>query len=112
MLAELKMYHWRTHSYARHKLADELHAGLAEAVDRFVEAAMGRYGRPNTVCPCVPALYSDAELPQRLARYAAFVAGDLSASLRLPADADLAALRDEMLERLTRARYVATLGGA
>lgn len=113
MLAQLKLYHWTTQSYARHKLTDSLHDALTEAVDRFVETAMGRYGRPRctTASACTLAVYGDASFPAQLAKYAAFVQGALSASLTLPRDADLASLRDELLHLLTQARYLATLGG-
>ena len=33
----LKMYHWQTKSYARHKASDELYDRLTDFIDQFVE---------------------------------------------------------------------------
>jgi DNA-binding ferritin-like protein len=43
--AQVKINHWQTKGYARHKAFDELHGGLSDLTDTFAEAAMGKYGR-------------------------------------------------------------------
>jgi len=43
--AQVKINHWQTKGYARHKAFDELHGGLLGLTDTFAEAAMGKYGR-------------------------------------------------------------------
>lgn len=43
--AQLKIMHWQTKGYARHKALDETLGELNELVDTFVEEAMGKYGR-------------------------------------------------------------------
>lgn len=47
MQVNLKLYHWMTGSYARHKASDHLVKDLANKVDRFVEVYMGRHGKPK-----------------------------------------------------------------
>jgi len=42
LLAQIKMYHWSTLSYAKHKALDDLHGALSEKSDTFIEAWMGR----------------------------------------------------------------------
>ena len=42
MLNIVKLYHWRTHSYAEHKATDELYAKLNEHIDTFVEVLLGK----------------------------------------------------------------------
>ena len=37
MLNTVKLYHWKTHSYAQHKATDELYSKLNENIDTFVE---------------------------------------------------------------------------
>lgn len=37
MLDEIKVYHWKTNSYARHKTSDKLYSKLQPSVDKFVE---------------------------------------------------------------------------
>ena len=41
---EIKLYHWQTRSYARHKATDRFLETFEPLVDRFVEAAQGIVG--------------------------------------------------------------------
>ena len=43
--AQVKINHWQTKSFARHKAFDELHGELVDLTDTFAEAAMGKYSR-------------------------------------------------------------------
>ena len=43
--SQLKVMHWQTKGYARHKALDETLDELYDVVDQFVEEAMGKYGR-------------------------------------------------------------------
>ena len=43
--SQLKVMHWQTKGYARHKALDETLSELYDLVDQFVEEAMGKYGR-------------------------------------------------------------------
>ena len=49
ILDTVKLYHWTTTSYARHKASDKLHEKLSVLVDKFVEIYIGKYGRPLTL---------------------------------------------------------------
>ena len=40
----VKVYHWQTLSYPRHKASDALISKLDELTDSFVEVYIGRYG--------------------------------------------------------------------
>ena len=42
MLNTIKVYHWKTHSYATHKATDELYASLGGNIDKFVEILLGK----------------------------------------------------------------------
>jgi len=42
MLNTVKLYHWKTKSYAQHKATDELYQNLNENIDRFVEVWLGK----------------------------------------------------------------------
>lgn len=42
LLGQVKLFHWATMSYAKHKALDELYAALGDKVDLFVEAYIGR----------------------------------------------------------------------
>jgi hypothetical protein len=41
MLNQIKLYHWATVSYAKHKALDELHSVLSNHFDTLIEAYMG-----------------------------------------------------------------------
>ena len=43
--AQLKIMHWQTKGYAKHKALDETLGELYDLVDTFIEEAMGKYGR-------------------------------------------------------------------
>jgi hypothetical protein len=50
MREQIKLYHWQTMSYSRHKATDEVLEKLDALIDRYVEVYMGKYGRPPTRC--------------------------------------------------------------
>lgn len=41
-LMMIKLYHWKTHSFATHKATDELYSSLNDHMDQFVEVLMGK----------------------------------------------------------------------
>ena len=44
MIMMVKLFHWKTHSYATHKATDELYASLNEHIDSFIEVLLGKTG--------------------------------------------------------------------
>ena len=44
---QLKFLHWQTKSYAKHQAYGNLYGDLDELIDDFVEACMGKHGRPS-----------------------------------------------------------------
>jgi hypothetical protein len=44
MLNTVKLYHWKTHSYAQHKATDQLYDELNDNIDTFVETMLGKKG--------------------------------------------------------------------
>jgi DNA-binding ferritin-like protein len=45
LLNMVKLYHWRTKSYAQHKATDELYESLNKHIDEFVEVLLGKENR-------------------------------------------------------------------
>ena len=43
-LLMIKLFHWKTHSYATHKATDELYAKFNEHMDKFIEVLLGKTG--------------------------------------------------------------------
>jgi len=44
MLMMIKLYHWKTTSYATHKATDELYSKLNSNIDSFIEVLLGKSG--------------------------------------------------------------------
>ncbi len=42
---QLRIFHWQTESYARHKALGKTYEALDDLIDSFVETFMGKYGR-------------------------------------------------------------------
>ena len=42
MLNTVKLYHWKTTSYATHKATDDLYAKIGDLIDHFVEVMLGK----------------------------------------------------------------------
>jgi hypothetical protein len=43
LLGQIKVFHWGTMEYGKHKALDELHSSLSGHVDKFIEVFMGHY---------------------------------------------------------------------
>lgn len=43
MLHQIKLFHWATTSFSKHKALDDLHATLSDKTDLLVESYIGRF---------------------------------------------------------------------
>jgi hypothetical protein len=43
ILGQIKVFHWGTMEYGKHKALDELHSSMSGLVDKIVEIYMGHY---------------------------------------------------------------------
>ena len=43
ILCQIKVFHWATTHYSKHKALDDLHSSLSSKVDTLVECYIGRY---------------------------------------------------------------------
>ena len=111
MRNQIKLYHWQTGLYSRHKGTDDVVKALDENIDKYVEVYMGKYGRPKMnsrtstlhlknfneknavafVKACIRELIE--EVPKGLKK----------------TDTDLVNIRDEMLSDLNQLLYLFTL---
>lgn len=113
MRDQIKLYHWQTYSYARHKATDAVISSLDEHIDMFVEVWMGKYGRPKitkTTDTVVVKNMADKTAHTFIKSCIAYLQGPLTKSLKAT-DSDLANLRDEMLGDLHQLLYLFTLEG-
>ena len=114
MLNTVKLYHWKTSSYAQHKATDELYGNLNGSIDSFVEIMLGKNGgsRVNlTGTKSIPLLdYTDvSDFKREVEKYKMFLIGmDNDASLNISENSDIKNVRDEILGQLNQFTYLLT----
>ena len=112
MRQQIKLYHWQTHLYSRHKATDDVLDSLDKTVDEFVETYMGKYGRPKLTekqgCIKVANL-SEKQAVAFIKRCIQHLLTDVVKGLTPEKDSDLFNLRDEMLGELNKLLYLFTL---
>ena len=102
---QVKLYHWQTMKFPRHKATDSFVDKLDSNIDRFVEVYIGKYGRPKFSGSIQLKNYSD-----KTAEFLIQSAVEWLTRLKLnPGDTDLYAIRDEILADLNQTRYLFTL---
>lgn len=113
MLNTVKLYHWKTTSYAQHKATDELYSNLNESIDTFVEIMLGKTGsRVNlTNTRSIPLLdYTDLNGFKKAVELAKqfLINMGTDAILKLNINTDLLNIRDEILGHLNQFTYLLT----
>jgi len=115
ILDTIKVFHWRTHSFATHKATDGLHEELSGKVDEFVEVLLGKIGKERSEALHIPGVRvqvwkSNADSKKAVERYIRELTGlSKSADIDRSADVDLLNLRDEMVALLNKYLYLLTL---
>jgi hypothetical protein len=111
MREQIKLYHWQTKIYSRHKATDGVIDALDESIDKYVEVYMGKYGRPKMISrnnTVKVQNLSEATAVRFIKHYIAHLETDLVKKLK-PTDTDLVNIRDEMLAELNQLLYLFTL---
>lgn len=112
MREQIKLYHWQTHLYSRHKATDDVLSSLDENIDDFVEVYMGKYGRPKMTekqgCMKITNL-SEKQAVVFIKRCIQHLLTDVVKNLTPQKDSDLLNIRDEMLGSLNQLLYLFTL---
>ena len=111
MREQIKVFHWQTKSYPRHKATDAVIDSLDTSIDKYVEVYMGKYGRMklngNTSSVHLKNL-SETSIVKFIKTCIAYLNKDLVERLR-DNDTDLVNIRDEMLAELNQLLYLFTL---
>lgn len=113
MLNTVKLYHWKTSSYAQHKATDELYTNLNLNIDTFVEVMLGKTGgRVNlTGQKSLPLLdYTNVnDFTKEVNKYKQFLIDmNKDAGLNITNNSDLLNVRDEILGNLNQFTYLLT----
>ena len=111
MLNTVKLYHWKTHSFAQHKATDELYEKLNEGIDEFIEVLMGKdesrikmmEKRINLIDPS-----NIRDFKARIYEYRTFLT-DFNMYFDAKKDSDLLSIRDTILGHINQFLYLSTL---
>lgn len=105
---QVKLYHWQTKSFARHKATDDLVASLDTNIDKFVEVFMGKYGRPKVTKTMSLHNFTESQAKSFVEKQVKYLQTVLPKKLKSN-DTDLLNIRDEILADLNQVRYLFTL---
>ena len=108
ILNTVKLYHWNTYSYAKHKATDDLYSLLNEHIDKFVEIMMGK--DEKRIPGFSKKIVNDpkSNFKARIYEYREFLI-DLNKTLDKDRDTDLLNVRDEILGDINQLLYLMTL---
>ena len=114
LLLMIKLFHWKTFSYATHKATDELYSKLNENIDTFVEILLGKTGvRTNLLNKhsiSLIDLSNKEQLIKKINIYKSyFVNLSNNSFMRSMSNTDLLNVRDEILGNLNQFLYLLTL---
>jgi DNA-binding ferritin-like protein len=111
MLMMVKLFHWKTHSYATHKATDELYEKLNENIDEFIEVLLGKTGSRIDLMSkktiTLIDLNSPESLKSKIMSFKSFLVGlDNNKALNSMSNTDLFNIRDEILGNLNQFLYL------
>ena len=111
LLMTIKVYHWKTKSYAEHKATDELYSSLNENIDKFVEVMLGKY-KMRLVMKGKSIKFTDpstkAGIKKIINSYKILLEIHMNKYIIVSKDTDLINIRDEILGILNQFLYLLT----
>ena len=104
----LKMYHWQTSSYARHKSSDSLVDSIIETTDKFMEIYQGKYGKlDNYENKSVQIIAVDEySVVAFLRDMVAFLSSIEKKGIVKSTDSDLLNIRDDLVGQINQTIYL------
>lgn len=113
ILLMIKLFHWKTHSYATHKATDELYSSFNENMDKFIEVLLGKSGSRihllNKTNLSLEEMDSQERLKQKIESFKSYLVGlDNNPAIKLMSNTDLLNIRDEILANMNQFLYLLT----
>lgn len=106
---QMRIFHWQTDSYARHKAFGKIYENLDGLVDEFVETYMGIFGKSkpvNSFSFVLVPLIDDEVVSEVLEDFIEYL-NDMS--LEIDDKTDLLNIRDSILGEVNKLKYLLTL---
>ena len=110
-LNTIKLYHWKTSSFAKHEATDKLYASLNTDIDRFVEQMLGKRGNrldfSNIKSIPINEITNDKQIVKEMQEFKNFL---VNIHYKLPnmSNSDLLNIRDDILGSINQFLYLAT----
>ena len=113
MLMMVKLFHWKTHSYATHKATDQLYDSLNDNMDKFIEVLLGKTGSRIDLMSkktiSLIDLNSQESLKSKIMSLKSYLVGlNNNKALSTMSNSDLFNIRDEILGDLNKFLYLLT----
>ena len=113
MLLMVKLFHWKTHSYATHKATDELYSKLNDDIDKFIEVLLGKTGSRIDLMGhksiSLIDLSSPEQLKSKIESFKSYLVGlTNNKGLSSMTNTDLLNIRDEILGDMNQFLYLLT----
>ena len=110
---QMKVYHWQTNNYARHKASDTFVDNLSEKMDKFIEVMQGSENKRLIIKRNKQYNFeniSDQNINKILNEFRDWLVVDLLNYLdKKKSNADLITIRDEILSDVDQTLYLFTL---
>ena len=113
MLLMVKLFHWKTHSYATHKATDDLYTKLNANMDEFIEVLLGKTGLRidlmGTKSIRLIDLNSAESFKREIETFKGYLVGlNDNATMKKMSNTDLYNIRDTILGDLNQLLYLLT----
>ena len=113
MLLMVKLFHWKTHSFATHKATDDLYTKLNANIDSFIEVLLGKSGFRTDLLSNknirLVDLSSQESLKREIERFKGYLVGlNNSKAMKQMTNTDLFNIRDTILGDLNQFLYLLT----
>ena len=109
-LLMIKLFHWKTHSFATHKATDELYGLLNEHMDKFIEVLLGktetRIDLTSKKTIQLIDLNSQEQLKQKVMEFKSYLVS--LTNINPMSSTDLLNIRDEILGDMNKFLYLLT----
>ena len=113
MLNTIKLYHWKTYSFATHKATDELYGKLGDNIDKFVEVLLGKAQNRINLIGTKNIKLHDTKTPEEFKKiieeYKSYLVNlNKNKAMNSMSNTDLFNIRDEILGDLNQFLYLFT----
>ena len=114
MLIMVKLYHWKTYSYAQHKATDGLYDKLNEDIDKFIEVLLGKTEKRTNLLKqskiSLIDLSTKEQLKHQIDKFKTYLVSlTFNTFMIKMSNTDLLNIRDEILGDLNQFLYLLTL---